>query len=135
MATQAGRSIVRGPIRNEAVIEWVAAGGFLWFSSIRGRKRIGALVSDDVQEQAEQCFIYLTQQLHMAGAGLEHVVKMTIYMKDLSHSDIFNEYFLKYFPDPKVRPARITIQVEQPSAHVDPNDPVYFALDVIALEP
>ena len=69
--------------------------------------------------------------LGAAGAGLEHVVKVTLYLHDIRYRLPFHEIWMEYFPkDPA---ARIAIQVAD--ANAQPGHIAHFALDVIALDP
>lgn len=67
------------------------------------------LVSDDVKMQVQQVFKNMQQVALAAGGSLNHMVKLTIYLTDLSHFSILNEVMLQYFTEPF--PARTTIQV------------------------
>jgi len=44
---------------------------------------------DDPRSQIEQVFKNLTLALAAAGAGMEHVVKLTVYLTDLADLDFF----------------------------------------------
>jgi 2-iminobutanoate/2-iminopropanoate deaminase len=69
----------------------------------------GELVPGDVSAQAERVMENLAAVLAAAGAGLEHVVRCTIYLADLGDFARVNEVYGRYFPsDP---PARATVQV------------------------
>jgi 2-iminobutanoate/2-iminopropanoate deaminase len=67
--------------------------------------------------------------LASAGASLDHVVKVTLYLQDLRYRDAFHEVWMEYFPDNP--PARIAVQVTDANAAQGGN--AHFALDVIAL--
>ena len=50
-----------------------------------------------VQEQAELIFIYLGEILNAAGAGMDNIVRTTVYMKNIQdlrngHEDVINSY-------------------------------------------
>jgi reactive intermediate/imine deaminase len=50
----------------------------------------GSLVGkDDSQSQVRQVFKNLTVALAAAGAGMEHVVKLTVYLTDLADLNVF----------------------------------------------
>ncbi len=69
----------------------------------------GELVQGDVAAQTARVMENLRQVLAAAGAGLEHVVRCTIYLADLADFAKVNEVYGRAFPvDP---PARATVQV------------------------
>lgn len=63
--------------------------------------REGKLVGPgDFEAQAVQAFENLKAVLEAAGAGLEHVVKTTVYLTHFAHRDTFREVRARYFKDP-----------------------------------
>lgn len=68
-----------------------------------------ALVSDDFTEQAVQVLTNLSEVSKAVGGSLDNVVKLTIYLTDLSHFSILNDVMTRFFKPPY--PARTTIQV------------------------
>jgi 2-iminobutanoate/2-iminopropanoate deaminase len=118
-----------GPERMEGMVSGVKAGGFIFFSAIRGRNPVTNQTSGDTREQARQAFENLKVLCAGAGVTLAHVVKVTLYLSDLRYRHAFHEVWMEYFPqDP---PARIAIQVAD--ANASPGGNAHFALDVIAL--
>ena len=67
------------------------------------------LVSEDFAEQTKQVFDNLNAVANAAGGGLEEIVKLTIYLTDLTHFPIVNDIMKTYFNEPY--PARTTLQV------------------------
>lgn len=67
------------------------------------------LVSSEFSEQAEQVFINLKSVTQAAGGNLDSIVRLTIYLTDLSHFPIVNEMMSRHFKQPY--PARTTFQV------------------------
>ena len=59
----------------------------------------------------------------------EHVVKITLYLQDLSYRRRFHKLWMEYF----LKEPRIAIQVADASAQ--PGRNAHFAFDVIALDP
>ncbi len=118
-----------GPERMEGMVAGVKAGGFLFFSAIRGRNPATNKTSDDTREQARQAFENLKVLLEGAGVTLQHVVKVTLYLSDLRYRGAFHEVWMQYFPENP--PARIAVQVAD--ANASPGGNSRFALDVIAL--
>lgn len=69
------------------------------------------LISEDFAQQAEQVFKNLTAVCEAAGAELQDMVKVQIYLTDLAEFAIVNEVMAKYFKKPY--PARAAIGVKQ----------------------
>lgn len=119
-----------GPTHGKGMVPGVKAGGFIFLSAIRGRNSETGEMSDDTKEQARQAFMNMKILLESAGATLEHVVKVTLYLQNLKYRAPFHEVWMDYFPvNP---PARIAMQVED--ANAAPGGNAHFALDVIALD-
>jgi 2-iminobutanoate/2-iminopropanoate deaminase len=70
-----------------------------------------ALVGDDVGSQAHQALKNLQAVLKASGTDMEHVVKVTVYLKDLNDFAKINEIYKNYFP--ALKPARATVQVSR----------------------
>lgn len=69
----------------------------------------GALVTGDISKMTKRVMDNLKAVLEEAGAGMEHVVKTTVYMTDLADFPKMNETYATYFKEPY--PARATVQV------------------------
>jgi len=65
---------------------------------------------DDPRAQVRQVFDNLTAALAAAGAGMEHVVKLTVYLTDLADLDAFRQVRDEYFSLDKP-PASTLVQV------------------------
>ncbi len=69
----------------------------------------GQLREDEIQIQTEQVLKNLQAVLQAAGSDLSHVVKTTVFLKDMAEFKAMNEVYGRFFPhDP---PARSTVQV------------------------
>ena len=79
-------------------VSCIRAGGFLFFSAIRGRDPQTNKISQDPRTQARQAFENLKLMLEAAGATLDDVVKVTLYLGDLHHRTVFHEIWMEYFP-------------------------------------
>lgn len=87
----------------------IKAGGMIFCSGqIPIDPATGEFVSYDVSEQTEQVFKNLIAVLEAANAGLENVVKTTVFLTDMSDFAAMNEVYSRYFNDNK--PARATVQ-------------------------
>ncbi len=70
----------------------------------------GKLVEGEIEAQAERVIANLAAVLGAAGSGLEHVLRTTIYLTDLSLFARVNEVYARHFGgDPA--PARATVGV------------------------
>jgi reactive intermediate/imine deaminase len=67
------------------------------------------LVGDDIKAQIKQVFENLSAVAKAAGGGLNDIVKLNIYLTDLTHFPLVNELMAHYFNDPY--PARATLGV------------------------
>ncbi len=67
------------------------------------------IVGDDVAAQTHQVMKNLTAILEEAGAGLDTVLKTTVYLADMNDFAAMNEVYADYFGDH--RPARSTVAV------------------------
>ena len=67
------------------------------------------LCSEDIKLQIEQVFHNIRVVTQAAGASLEHIVKLNVYLVDLSHFSLVNDAMLRYFKEPY--PARVAIGV------------------------
>lgn len=69
----------------------------------------GQVVGGGIEEQTHQVFRNLQAVLAGAGAGFQHVVKATVFIKDMNQFGKVNEIYASYFGDHK--PARSTVEV------------------------
>lgn len=68
----------------------------------------GNFVSEDVAEQTRQVFKNLIAVLEAAQAGLNNVVKTTVFLADMEDFAAMNEVYAEFFSENK--PARATVQ-------------------------
>lgn len=69
----------------------------------------GELLIGDIKEQAVQVFANLEAVLREAGTDFNHVVKATVFLKDMNQFAALNEVYATYFTAHK--PARSTVEV------------------------
>ena len=69
------------------------------------------LVSDQPSAQIDQTFKNLAAVCDASGGNLQSIVKLNIYLTDLSHFALVNETMARYFEQPY--PARAAIGVAQ----------------------
>jgi len=86
----------------------------------------GEIVAGGIVQQTEQVMKNITDVLALAGCGLEHVVKVNVWLDDPRDFTSFNGVFERYFIDHP--PARSTVQA---TLMVDAK----VEIDVIAYHP
>ena len=94
------------------VVETTGPGRTVYLSGQLGMTTGGAFAGSpgDFRAQATQCFENLRAGLKSAGAGFEHVVKITNFFTDMSHLPLFFEVRDR-FVNTKAPPASTAIQV------------------------
>ena len=87
----------------------VQAGQFLFLAGQIPLTPEGKMTEGDVSAQAHQVLSNLKAVLENAGLSMNHIVKTTIFLKDLSDFDAVNKVYAQYFNEPY--PARSTVEV------------------------
>ena len=88
----------------------IQTGSFFYISGQLGKNPdTGHLITDDFKAETEQVFKNLSAVCKACGGDLNHLVKLTIFMTDLSFFSIVNETMQTLFSEPY--PARSTFQV------------------------
>ncbi|MCR4404825.1 MAG: RidA family protein [Candidatus Acetothermia bacterium] len=87
----------------------IIADGFIFTSGQLPLDRDGNLVEGDIRAQARQCLENIKAILEAAGAGMDDLVKVTVYVTDMNDFAAINEVYASYFP--KEPPARSFVQV------------------------
>ncbi|MHA7864085.1 RidA family protein [Flagellimonas marinaquae] len=70
----------------------------------------GELVEGDIQKETRQSMENLKAILEEAGMTFEHVIKSSIFIKDMNQFALINEVYGSYF-DEATAPARETVEV------------------------
>jgi 2-iminobutanoate/2-iminopropanoate deaminase len=87
----------------------IKANGLLFLSGqVAFDPQTGEFVGSDVRQQTERVFENIKAVLEAAGANLNHVVKTTVFLKDLNEFAAMNEVYARYFA--AAPPARSTVQ-------------------------
>jgi len=88
----------------------VQAGNFLFLSGqIPLDPKTGELVRGDIVQQTQQVLENIKGVLESQKLGMEDVVKVTIFLKDIGNFNRVNEVYGTYFPSSP--PARSTVEV------------------------
>ena len=99
----------RGPKPIGPYSQAVKSNGFVFVSGqIALDPKTGEFVGVDVHAQTERVMENLKGILEAAGTSLGHVVKTTVYLKDMNDFAAMNEVYAKYFT--AAPPARSTVQ-------------------------
>jgi 2-iminobutanoate/2-iminopropanoate deaminase len=69
----------------------------------------GEFLSGDIRQQTERVLENIKAVLEAGGVNLHHVVKTTVFLKDMNDFAAMNEVYGKYFTS--APPARSTVQV------------------------
>ncbi len=100
----------RGPKPIGPYSQAIRANGFLYLSGqVALDPKTGELAGADIRLQTERVLQNLKGILEAAGVNLGHVVKTTVFLKDLNDFAAMNEVYGGYFK--AAPPARSTVQV------------------------
>ena len=99
----------RGPKPIGPYSQAVKSKGFVFVSGQVGfDPATGQFVAGGIQEQTARVMENLRAILEAAGASFSHVVKTTVFLKDMNDFTSMNEVYAKYFT--AAPPARSTVQ-------------------------
>ena len=128
----ADREEIRVPELGEPISHYtdaVRAGDLLFVSGVVPTDAAGNVVGgDDVAAQARRVFENMRLVLERAGAGFEHVVKVTVYLTDVNDRTLINPVRQEFFG--ATRPASTLIEISRlaiPGAKLE--------IDAVALVP
>src|SRR6266568_2183638 len=91
----------RGPKPIGPYSQAIRSNGFLYVS--------GEMAGTDIRQQTERTIQNVKGILEAAGSNLHHVVKTTVFLKDMNDFAAMNEVYGRYFTS--APPARSTVQV------------------------
>jgi len=99
----------RGPKPIGPYSQAVRSNGFLFVSGqVALDPKSGEFVGTDIRQQTERVLENLKAILEAAGVSLHHVVKTTVFLKDMNDFTAMNETYARYFT--AAPPARSTVQ-------------------------
>lgn len=88
----------------------IKSGGIIFMSGqVALDPKSGELTGGDIRQQTERVLENIERILQAAGANLHHIVKTTVFLKDLNDFAAMNEVYGRYFT--AAPPARSTVQV------------------------
>jgi len=99
----------RGPKPIGPYSQAVKSNGFVFVSGqVALDPKSGEFVGPDVRQQTERVLENLKAILEASGVSLHHVVKTTVFLKDMNDFAAMNEVYARYFT--AAPPARSTVQ-------------------------
>ncbi|HYL82635.1 MAG TPA: RidA family protein [Candidatus Angelobacter sp.] len=100
----------RGPKPIGPYSQAIRANGFLFVSGqVALDPKTGALAGTSIQEQTERVLENVKGIVEAAGSTMGHLVKTTVFLKDMNDFAAMNEVYGRYFSS--APPARSTVQV------------------------
>src|SRR5690349_25106217 len=100
----------RGPKPIGPYSQGIRANGFLYISGqVALDPKTGEFVGTDIRQQTEKTLENIKGILEGAGSNLHHVVKTTVFLKDINDFAAMNEVYGKFFN--QAPPARSTALV------------------------
>lgn len=102
----------KNPIPNACVIE-----GLLMSGVVLGTDPATGEMPPSIEAQCANMFGHVRAIVEAAGGTPDDIIKMTVWLRDLSQRDPVNAEWIKLFPDHDARPARhaLPLMVEGPS--------------------
>jgi 2-iminobutanoate/2-iminopropanoate deaminase len=101
----------RGPKPIGPYSQAVKSNGFLFSAQIALDPRTNEFIAGDIRQQTERVMANIKGILEAAGVHLNHVVKTTVFLKDMDDFAAMNEVYGKFFA--AAPPARSTVQAVQ----------------------
>jgi 2-iminobutanoate/2-iminopropanoate deaminase len=102
----------RGPKPIGPYSQAVRANGLLYVSGqVALDPKTGELTGTEIRQQTERTLENVKGILEAAGSNLHHVVKTTVFLKDMNDFAAMNEVYAKHFTS--APPARSTVQVSR----------------------
>jgi 2-iminobutanoate/2-iminopropanoate deaminase len=87
-------------------------GDLIWSGSIQGTDPATGEYGATLEEQSRLMFAQVRRIAQAAGASVDDIIKMTVWMKDRTQRAALNGPWLEMFPDPQSRPARHTMNAD-----------------------
>ena len=102
----------RGPKPIGPYSQAVRANGFLFISGqVALDPKTGEMMEADIRKQTERVLENVRGIVEAAGSKMTHVVKTTVFLKDMNDFGTMNEVYSDYFTT--TPPARSTVQVSR----------------------
>jgi 2-iminobutanoate/2-iminopropanoate deaminase len=100
----------RGPKPIGPYSQAIKTNGFVYLSGqVALDPKTGEMTGTDIRQQTERVMENIKGILEAAGANMHHVIKTTVFLKDMNDFPAMNEVYARYFT--LAPPARSTVQV------------------------
>jgi len=100
----------RGPKPIGPYSQAVKTNGFLYLSGqVALDPKTNEMSTGDIRQQTERVLENIKGILEAAGSNLHHVIKTTVFLKDMNEFPAMNDVYARYFT--AAPPARSTVQV------------------------
>jgi len=97
----------------------IKAGGFLFLTSqLSCDLKNNRIIGGTMKEQTRRALDNIKFLLQASGSAMSDIVKVVIYMRDLSKFNDMNVVYREYFGEGE-EPARVTIQAPSPIEEID----------------
>ena len=93
-------------------------GPLLMSGLINGTDPATGQLADGLEAQCACMFQHIRHVLAAAGGTTDDLVRLTVWLKDRSQREPLNQQWLKMFPDPDNRPARLSLEATGLSAGI-----------------
>jgi 2-iminobutanoate/2-iminopropanoate deaminase len=108
----------------------IQVGNFLFLSGqIPLDPKTGELVKGDIRQQTQQVLENIKGVLESQKLGMEDMVKVTIFLKDIGNFNQVNEVYATYFPSSP--PARSTVEVAKLPRDADIEIEAIAVIDIL----
>lgn len=94
------------PLHRQPVPTVTQIGDIYFSAAISGMDLKTGEFSADAETQIANAFTNMRLSLEAAGASLDDVGKVTVFLRDRAQREIVNRYWLEAFPDENSRPVR-----------------------------
>ena len=102
----------RGPKPIGPYSQAIKANGFIYLSGqVALDPKTGEIAGAEIRQQTERVLENIKGILEAAGGNLHHVIKTTVFLKDMNDFPTMNEVYARYFTS--APPARSTVQVSR----------------------
>ena len=102
----------RGPKPIGPYSQAIKANGCIYLSGqVALDPKTGEITGAEIRQQTERVLENIKGILEAAGGNLHHVIKTTVFLKDMNDFSSMNEVYARYFTS--APPARSTVQVSR----------------------
>ena len=98
------------PVEGAPYTPAIQSNGFIFISGqLPISPETGKLIEENIEMETQACLQNLQRVLEASGSSMERVVKVTVFLKDMSLFSRMNEVYRHYFGE--IKPARACIGV------------------------